>query len=162
MDRNAPITSKDVFPKRSARRLTELKNPKFLWSLQNAQRDTNNLAICRDFFGYSKLIFLFFVLYHFMLPGNFHNDSEIWHKIFWGINFGPVIFLVFFFFLKPKGFFGVLIFAPHSIIPVTWNPEYPLWAWVKLKRTLNFSHFPSQVNLYFFDWKLCGREQWKN
>ena len=41
----------------------------------------------RDFFGYSKLIFLFFVLYHFMLPGNFYYGSEI-------------------------RFFGVLIFAP--------------------------------------------------
>ena len=90
MDRNAPITSKDVFPKRSARRLTEQENPKFLWSLQNAQRDTNNLAISRDFFGYSKLIFLFFVLYHFMLPGNFYYGSEF----------------------QPKGFLGVLIFAP--------------------------------------------------
>ena len=25
--------------------------------------------------GYSKLIFLFFVLYHFMVPGNFHYGS---------------------------------------------------------------------------------------
>ena len=42
---------------------------------------------------------------------------------FWGINFGPVIF----FFGSPRDFLGVLIFAPHSIIPVTWNREYPLW-----------------------------------
>ena len=109
MDRNAPITSKDVFPKRSARRLTEQENPKFLWSLQNAQRDTNILAISRDFFGYSKLIFLFFVLYHFMLPGNFYYGSEFQHGIqslgdkFWSSDF---------FFFKPKGFLGVLIFAP--------------------------------------------------
>ena len=111
MDRNAPITSKDVFPKRSARRLTELKNPKFLWSLQNAQRDTNNLAIGRNFLGYSKLIFLFFVLYHFMLPGNFHYGSEIRREIFWRIDFGPVIFL-FFFFVKPKGIFGFWFLPP--------------------------------------------------
>ena len=39
-----------------------------------------------DFFGYSKLIFIFFVLYHFMLPGNFYYVSEIRHGIFWGIN----------------------------------------------------------------------------
>ena len=109
MDRNAPITSKDVFPKRSARQLTEQKNPKFLWSLQNAQRDTNNLAISRDFFGYSKQIFLFFVLYHFMLPGNFYYGSEFQHGIqslgdkFWSSDF---------FFFKPKGLLGVLIFAP--------------------------------------------------
>ena len=111
MDRNAPITSKDVFPKRSARRLTELKNPKFLWSLQNAQRDTNNLAICRDFFGYSKLIFLFFVLYHFMLPANFYYGSEFQHGILWEINFGPANFFFFwgfffFFFLSPRDFLG--------------------------------------------------------
>ena len=37
---------------------------------------------------------------------------EIRHGIFWGLNFGPGIFL---------GFW----FLPHSIIPVTWNPEYP-------------------------------------
>ena len=35
--------------------------------------------------------------------GNFYG-SEIWHEIFWGINFGPVIF---------SGF----DFWPHSIIP---------------------------------------------
>ena len=108
---------KMCFPKRSARRLTELKNPKFLWSLQNAQRDTNNLAISRNFFGYSKLIFLFFVLYHFMLPANFYYGSEFQHGILWGINFGPAIFFFFWFlfcfvFFKPRGFFWVLIFAP--------------------------------------------------
>ena len=27
--------------------------------------------LSRDFFGYSKLMFLFFVLYHLMLSGNF-------------------------------------------------------------------------------------------
>ena len=75
-------------------------------------RDTNNLAISRDFLGYSKQIFLYFVLYHFMVPGNFNYGSEIGHGIFWGINFGPVIF---FFFLKAKGFFWVSIFAPHSM-----------------------------------------------
>ena len=104
------------------------------------------------FFWAFKVMFLFFVLYHFMLSGNSCYGSEIRHEIFWGINFGPGIFLGF-------------DFCPHSIIPVTWNPEYPLWAWVKLKtciRTLNFSHFPSQVNLCFSDWKLVGGEQWKN
>ena len=142
------------------------EKPKIPLKFAKRSRDTKNLAISRDFWGYSKLIFLFFVLYHFMLPGNFHNDSEIWHEIFWGINFGPVSFLVFFFFFfffwSSRDFWGFWFLPPYSIIPVTWNPEYPVWAWVKLKRTLNFSHFPSQVNLYFFDWKLCGREQWKN
>ena len=104
-----------MFPKRSARWLTEQKNQKFLWSFAKRSRDTKNLTISRNFLGYSKLIFLFFVLYHFMLPGNFHYGSEIRHGIFWGINFGPVIFLGF-------------DFCPHSIINVTWNPQYPLWA----------------------------------
>ena len=35
------------------------------------------------------------VLYHFMLPGNFYYGLEIRHGIFWGINFGPAIFLGF-------------------------------------------------------------------
>ena len=63
-------------------------------------RDTKNLTISRDFLGYLKLIFLFFVLYHSMLPGNFHHGSEIRHGIFWGINFGPVIF-----FFEAQAFF---------------------------------------------------------
>ena len=45
-----------------------------------------------SFLGYLKLMLLFFVLYHFMLPGNFYCGSEIRHGIFWGINFGPAIF----------------------------------------------------------------------
>ena len=45
MDRNAPITSNYLFPKRSAEILTEQKNPKFLRSLRNTQRDTMNLAL---------------------------------------------------------------------------------------------------------------------
>ena len=144
MDRNAPITSKDVFPKRSARWLTKQKNPKFLWSFQNAQHDTNNLAISRDVFGYLKLIFQFFVLYHFYASWKFllWLGISAWDSLgdkFWSSDF-----------------------CPHSIIPVTWNPEYPLWAWVKLKRTLKVSRSPSQVNLYFSDWKLFGGEQWKN
>ena len=62
-----------------------------------------------DFFGYSKLIFLFFVLYHFMLPGNFYCGSEIRHGIFWGINFGPVIF---FWFFDAQGIFLGFDFCP--------------------------------------------------
>ena len=91
------------------------EKPKIPLKFAKRSRDTKNLAVSRDFCGYSKLIFLFFVLYNFMLPRNFHYGSEIRHGIFWGINFGSVIF----FFFKPAGFFGVLIFAPHSIIPVT-------------------------------------------
>ena len=92
--------------------LTEQKNPKFLWTLQNAQRDTTNLAINRDFFGYSKLMFLLFVLYHFMLLGNFYYGSEIRHGFFWGINFGPVIFLGFVW--SPRDFFGFGFLPPFD------------------------------------------------
>ena len=108
-------------------------------------RDTTKLAIRRDFLGYSKLMFLIFVLFYFLLPGNFYYGSEICHGIFWGINFGPAIFWGFVW--SPRNFLGFW-FLPHLIIAVTWNPESSLWAWVKLKMTLNFSHFPSQVNLY--------------
>ena len=46
-----------------------------------------------------------------MLSGNFYG-SEIQHGIFLVLNFGPGIFLGF-------------DFCPHSIIPVTCNPENP-------------------------------------
>ena len=39
--------------------------------------------LSRDFLGYSKLMFLFFVLYHLMLSGNVCG-SEIRHGIFRG------------------------------------------------------------------------------
>ena len=76
------------------------EKPKIPLKFAKRSRDTKNLAISGDFLGYSKLIFLFFVLYHFMLAGNFHYGSEIRHGIFRGINFGPVIF-----FFEPKGIF---------------------------------------------------------
>ena len=60
----------------------------------------------------------------FILPCLEIKGSEIQHAIFWGWIFGPEIFWGFCW--KPLWFFGVLIFCPHSIIPVTWNPEYPL------------------------------------
>ena len=72
-----------MFPKRSAKMIDGTVKPEIpLNLLQNAQRDTKNLAISRDFFGYSKLIFLFFALYHFMLPGNFYyqGTSSCMHK----------------------------------------------------------------------------------
>ena len=61
-------------------------------------------------------MFLFFVLYHFTLPGNFYYGSEIRHGIFWGINFGAAIFWVLF---EAQGIFLGFDFCPHSIIPVT-------------------------------------------
>ena len=56
-------------------------------------------------FGDSKLMLLFFVLYHIRLSGYFYG-LEIRHGIFLVLKFGPRIFLGFDFF-------------PHSIIPVT-------------------------------------------
>ena len=82
------------------------EKPKIPLKFAKRSRDTKNLTISRNFLRYSKLIFLFFVLYHLMLPGNFYYGSEIRHGIFWGINFRPVIFLGF-------------DFCPHSIINVT-------------------------------------------
>jgi len=61
------------------------------------------------------------MLYHLMLSGNFYG-LEIWHGIFLGLNFGPGIFLGF---VEALGIFWGFDFCPHSIIPVTWNPEYP-------------------------------------
>ena len=130
--------------------LTEQKNPKFLWTLQNAQRDTKNLAISRDILGVFKTnlstfrVISFYASWKFLLC----LGNSAWDTLgdkFWSSDF-----------------FGFWFLYPFDIIPVTWNSEYPLWAWVKLKRTLNFSRFPSQVNLHFSDWKLCGGEQWKN
>ena len=95
MDRNAPITSKDVFPKEFRKMIDGTEKPEIPLKFAKRSRDTKNLAVSRDFLGYSKLIFLFFVLYHFMLPGNFRYSLEIRHGIFGGINFGPVIFLSF-------------------------------------------------------------------
>ena len=46
-----------------------------------------------------------------MLSQKFYG-SEMRHGIFGGLNFGAGIFLGF-------------EFCPHSIIPVTWNQEYP-------------------------------------
>ena len=54
---------------------------------------------------------LFFVLYHLMLSGNFQG-SEIRHGIFWGLIFGPGIFLGFV--GSPKDFFWALIFPPFD------------------------------------------------
>ena len=65
-------------------------------------------------------MFLFFVLYHFMLSGNFFG-SEIRHGILWGLNFGPGIFFGVLF--EAQEIFLSVDFCPHSNIPV--NPEYP-------------------------------------
>ena len=90
--------------------LTEQKNPKFLWSLQNAQRDTTNLAISEDFFRYSKLMFFLCVIYIplFFLAVLIWLGNSAWD--FLGDKFWSSDFLGFC--LKPKGFLGVLIFAP--------------------------------------------------
>jgi hypothetical protein len=60
-------------------------------------------------------MFLFFVLYHLVLSGNFYS-LEIRHGIFWGLNFGPGIFGVLF---EAPGIFLGFDFCPHSITPDT-------------------------------------------
>ena len=45
MDRNAPITSKHVFPKRSAKMIDLTEKPKIPSKFANAQRDTTDLTI---------------------------------------------------------------------------------------------------------------------
>ena len=77
-------------------------------------------------------MFLFFVLYHLMLCGNFYG-SEIRYGIVFsfflsffffgggggGVNFGLGVFSGFVWFcLKPKDFLG-FNFCPNSIIPAT-------------------------------------------
>ena len=76
-----------------------------------------------------------------MLSGHFYG-TEIWQGIFWRFNFGPQFFGGFVW--SPRDFFwcfclllwgfffffffflgGGVDFRPHSIIPVTWDPEYP-------------------------------------
>ena len=61
------------------------------------------LDLSEDFFGYSKLMFVFFVLYHFMLSGNFYG-LEIQLGIFLVLNFGSGIFLGFV--GSPRDFLG--------------------------------------------------------
>ena len=73
-------------------------------------RDERRISLGRKILVSS--FYLFLVLYHLMLSGNFYG-SKTRHGIFWGLNYGPCIFF-FFFFLKPKGFCWVLIFAPFD------------------------------------------------
>ena len=72
-------------------------------------RDERRISLGRKILVSS--FYLFLVLYYLMLSGNFYG-SKTRHGIFWGLNYGPCIF--FFFFLKPKGFCWVLIFAPFD------------------------------------------------
>ena len=75
---------KDVFPKRSAKMIDGTEKPKIPLKFAQRAAGYNEFGYKKGFFGYSKLIFLFFVLQHFMLPGNFYYGSEIRHGIFWG------------------------------------------------------------------------------
>ena len=93
-----------------------------------------NVAIFRVISLYASWKFLLWL-------GNSAWDflgDKFWASDFWG------------FCLKPKGFLGVLIFSPirSSLSLEIWSTPYGLEL---LKRTLNFSHFSSQVNLYFSD-----------
>ena len=119
-------------------------------------RDTKNLAISRDFFGVFKTNLSIFRVISFYASWKFSLwlGNSAWD--FLGDKFWSSDFLFCFVFLKPKRFFWVLIFASPFDHPCHLKSGVPPLGRVKLKRTLNFSHFPSQVNLYFSDWKLCG------
>ncbi len=72
-------------------------------------------------------LMFFFVLYPSQIIPPFwkkviFNGTENRHGIFWRLIFGPGIFLCF---IKSSRDFWGLDYYPHSIIPVTWNPEYP-------------------------------------
>ena len=67
-------------------------------------------------------MFLFFVLYHLMLSGNFYG-SEIRHGISLVLIFVSGIFLGF---VGSPGDVLRFNFFAHLIILVTRNPEYPL------------------------------------
>ena len=51
MDRNAPITSKDVFPKRSAKMIDGTEKPKIPLKFAKREERFKNLATSRDFLG---------------------------------------------------------------------------------------------------------------
>ena len=102
------------------------------------------------FFGYSKLMSLFFMLFHLMLSEIFYG-SEIQHGIFGGINFGPRIFLGF---VWSKGNFSGFDFCPHSNVSVTWNAEYPRGVIVRSKSSevVNFtSHHSLKPMIYKYN-----------
>ena len=79
------------------------------------------LDLSGDLFGYSK------------------QSEDSWYRGSTRVSWLPLVFFrvisfpalrkfvreFFGFCLKPKGFFLCFVFCPHSIIPVTWNPEYP-------------------------------------
>ena len=67
-------------------------------------------------------MFLFFMLYHLMLSGNF-KGSQIQQRDFFGVKFWSRD--SFWGLFKPQGIFSGFDCCPHSIIPVMLNPEYP-------------------------------------
>ena len=105
---------KDVFPKRSA----EMKTQNSFEVCKTRSGIQRIMAISRDFCGYSKLMFLFFVLVSFYAFWKFllWLGSSAWD--FLGDNF--LSSDVFGFCLRPSGFFWVLIFAPirSGVLPL--------------------------------------------
>ena len=92
--------------------------------------------LSRNFLGVFKTIWRFVIVPAYAQPCSFVNKVNqeskfLWLRNsawgFWGVKFWSRDFIGFY--LKPRGFFGVLIFAPINIliIHVTWNPENPPW-----------------------------------
>ena len=129
-----------MFPKSFLRWLTEQKNPKFLLNFaKGAARYKEGL-----FWVFKTNLSIFRVI-SFYAPWKFLLclGNSAWDFLgdkFWSSD------ILGFWFLPP---------FDHPCHLKSGVPPLGL-------RTLNFSHFPSQVNLYFSDWKLCGGEQWKN
>ena len=70
-------------------------------------RDERRISLGRKILVSS--FYLFLVLYHLMLSGNFYG-SKTRHGIFWGLNYGPCIF--FFFFFEAQGVLLGFDFCP--------------------------------------------------
>ena len=78
------------------------------------------------------------------LPKERWSRSMLFSVFFRGDKFCPVISLGFFFFWSPRDFFGVLIFAPHSVSELNRTQsdglssiEFDLFDWIRFVRKSN-------------------------
>ena len=94
-------------------------------------------------------------------PENFYG-SEIRHGIFGGLNFGAGIFWRFC--LNPKGFFGVLIFAPiRSSLSLSWSLEIQSTPLPPHPGSRSGSiSFISCMNFYGSSWTKNGPKEYEN
>ena len=94
--------------------------PGFFWVGKFGEYFLGWIDLSRDFFGYSKQS-------EESWPRSSPNTVqpnlalEIWYRMFWGLIFGPGIFLGFV--GSPRDFWGVLIFAPNRS-----SPSFEIWS----------------------------------